>query len=556
MINIFKKSVEETYKVPRHEAAYRFEDEIGERAMRRTVNLDLNKNPFKSLSETFSFFDVDNSGHISKQEFAEAITRLDEKTISKNITTEVELDGNDMISFSAFSRFISHIRLDNYREKSHGAMPNQPHWTGKEKNWGNEGKIIRKEKVREPTQEEAKSSKWPKIQRLGGEKNIKEKIKEQKKLLENWPRDHDAHEKDESKYIIAMSAVKENSYIGFNSEEEPVSPESMPSKIRSWYKPKEWETSNEGEVSNGTTYDVLKYRTKVIPLTSPRGEQTHKSPFMTEDSDFRISNHVLSLAGVDSAREPRRVKNWEMKLLVEFQEKLLAEMFKLPKAMLKIVYCCFLFWVFGMIVIMFIYGVNMDRDAEVVPDVNIVAAGSSLCPAREVVSFGYTVNVDVSAKDAINFKGAQRIAEAVNSNFTRYGNDFLEGWKVLEFNFMPSNVPESCRFLVSSVTSWMVGTVFLPLFDYIFIAFVQACFSRNKRERWRSLIDQEEEFRNADIADYNPVDQSFFICFWPSALIKVLAEDSKMEGKCKLKISDDSVCDKIIQYFPKSMLCD
>jgi len=275
-----------------------------------------------------------------------------------------------------------------------------------------------------------------------------------------------------------------------------------------------------------------------------------------EDSDFWISNHVQSLAGVDTARESRRVKNWEIKLLVEFQEMLLVEIFKLPKAILKPVYCCFLLWVVGMIVIIFIFGVNMDSDAEVLPDVNIVAAGTSLCPAREVVSFGYTVNIGVSADDAINFKGAKRWADAMNSNFTRYGNDFQEWWTLPEFNFIPPDLPESYRFLVSSVTSWTIGTVFLPLFHYIVTALAQAYLHRNKRKRWRSLMNREEDFRYADIADYNPEDKTFFICLWPSALIKVLIEGSKMEREGKLKISGDSVWDKIVQYFPKGMLCD
>ena len=64
----------------------------------------------------------------------------------------------------------------------------------------------------------------------------------------------------------------------------------------------------------------------------------------------------------------------------------------------------------------------MDSDATDKPDEDIAAAGTSNCPVRKTVATEDELNVDVSADDALNLKGAQNTADAKNANFTRYGN--------------------------------------------------------------------------------------------------------------------------------------
>merc|ERR1719334_1918680 len=116
-----------------------------------------------------------------------------------------------------------------------------------------------------------------------------------------------------------------------------------------------------------------------------------------------------------------------------------------------------------MISIVFLWGVNMDSDAADKPAEEIAAAGTSNCPVRETVATGDALNVDVSADDALNLEGAQNTADAVNANFTRYGNVLPKWLTPPDFDFMPEDAPESYRFLVSAVTSWATGVVVFPL---------------------------------------------------------------------------------------------
>jgi len=280
----------------------------------------------------------------------------------------------------------------------------------------------------------------------------------------------------------------------------------------------------------------------------------HKSPFMMEESDFLISNRIADLARVESAGELRRLKNWELKILVEFQQMILEETFKMPKGLLKFAWCCFLFWVVGMISIIFVFGVNMDSDAEEKPDMDIAEAGTSFCSSREV-KLGYTLNVDVSADDAFNLEGAQNIADAANANFRRYGNEFPEWLTPPDFDFMPANAPESHRFLVSSLTSWATGTVILPLLYSIITAFLLALLHRNEAKRLSNLMAQEAVLRHADIIDYNLAEKTFLVCCWPSALIEILAEDTTKEGMCNLKIMKRSILEKIAGSIAKGLKC-
>jgi len=278
-----------------------------------------------------------------------------------------------------------------------------------------------------------------------------------------------------------------------------------------------------------------------------------KSPFMQEESDFWISNRVANLAAGDLERDLRRVKNWELKILVELQEELLAKTFKMPKSMLKFAWCCFVMWVVGMIGVIFVWGVNMDSDAADKPETDLVEAGTSSCPVRTTVATEAELNVDVSADDALNLEGAQNTADAVNANFTRYGNVLPKWLTPPDFDFMPEDAPESYRFLVSAVTSWATGVVVFPLHHNIITAFLLALVYRNEAERLRHLMDQKSYFRHTDIMDYGLPDQVFFICCWPDVLVKILAEETKEEDLLKLKLDTRSATDKILEAIAKKV---
>lgn len=206
-----------------------------------------------------------------------------------------------------------------------------------------------------------------------------------------------------------------------------------------------------------------------------------------------------------------------------------------------------------MIAIIFLWGVNMDSDAQDKPDEAIAAAGTSSCPVRKTVATGDALTVDVSADDALNLEGAKSTADAVNANFTRYGN-VLPAWLTPpDIDFMPKDAPESFRFLVSAVTSWASGTVILPLYHNIITAFLLALVYRNEAERLGQLMDQKVYFRHTDIMDYKLEDQVFFLCCWPDVLIKILAEKTKEEDQLKLKLDTRTLSDKILEMIAKKV---
>merc|ERR1719317_839231 len=172
----------------------------------------------------------------------------------------------------------------------------------------------------------------------------------------------------------------------------------------------------------------------------------------------------------------------------------------------------------------------MDSDAEVKPEPDILAAGTSNCPPRDTMGTGYSLNVDVSADDALNLEGANNTAYAENQNFTRYGNILPEWLTPPDFDFLPAGAEESVRFVLSSITSWGMATGVLPIFNYIITAFVLAFLSRNEGKRLRYLMDQEDNFKHADIKDFNLDDKTFFLCCWPSAMVKILSDEVKTKG--------------------------
>jgi len=316
-------------------------------------------------------------------------------------------------------------------------------------------------------------------------------------------------------------------------------------ETRDWYQTPDGNEELNSEVHLWKTWYGLNSMSKVVVSQCSIGAD--KSPFMKEESDFWISNRVSNLVQGGLDRNLRRVKNWELKLLVEFQEEILEKTFKMPKMMLKFAWCCFVIWIVGMIGIIFMWGVNMGSDAADKPEPDLVEAGTSNCPEREI-STGDTLVVDVSADDSLNLEGAQNTANAVNANFTRYGSVLPEWLTLPDFDFMPEDVPESYRFLASSLTSWATGVVIVPLFRNIIRAFLLTLLYRNEAERLRELMDQKSYFRHTDIMDYRFPDQVFFVCCWPDALVKILAEDTKEEDLLKLKLDTRSIIDKILEF--------
>jgi len=194
----------------------------------------------------------------------------------------------------------------------------------------------------------------------------------------------------------------------------------------------------------------------------------------------------------------------------------------------------------------------MDSDSEVKPSQNIVDAGTPFCNTRQIIGTGAILNADVSADDAFNLKGAQNKADVVNENFNRYGNIFPEWLTPPDVFVLPSNTPEANRFLISSVNSWALGTVILPLVYNIFTSFVLALLFRHEAKRLKHLTDQVTFLRDTDMMDYSLADKTFFICCWPAALIEILSEGSKLGGS-HLKISNLKKVERILDGIAKSI---
>merc|ERR1719233_1778438 len=117
---------------------------------------------------------------------------------------------------------------------------------------------------------------------------------------------------------------------------------------------------------------------------------------------------------------------------------------------------CFIAWLLFVIFLIFIFGVSMGNDETDYPTDELIEAATSGCDERQIAS-GDTLTVDVNARDAFNLYGARNIANETNSNFERYGRNTLR-W-VPDFDILPENVEEAYRFFVSSLSSWIIGTV-------------------------------------------------------------------------------------------------
>jgi len=300
------------------------------------------------------------------------------------------------------------------------------------------------------------------------------------------------------------------------------------------------ETVGEGE-SDETSRRVCRRTTK------------EKSDFMLQDSEFWISNRAVLMVGSDiSRRSLRKVKNWEMKILVEKQEEILRASFKMPKILFKFVWCCFVLWVIFTIGVIFVWGVNMDSDAADYPEDDLVDAATSHCDTRATTS-GEVLNVDVRADDDLNLKGAQNTADETNENFERYNSIDIFAW-IPDFDMLPEEVPESYRFVVSSVSSWMMGTVFLPVANMIITAFLLAIIYRKENGRLVDLLDKKDKLEHTIIEDFDLSDKLFLICCWPEALVDLLSSKFPDEEKIKLKIHNGPTFERVLELIAKNVV--
>jgi len=110
-----------------------------------------------------------------------------------------------------------------------------------------------------------------------------------------------------------------------------------------------------------------------------------------------------------------------------------------------------------------------------------------------------------------------------------------------DFDILPDNVGESYRFFAASLSSWIVGTVFLPIPMALAFAFILSIIYRNENERLKQLLLQAQDFHLANISDLKTNDQMFFICCWPEALIEILKSETLDGDKIKLKIRSNYI---------------
>jgi len=253
-----------------------------------------------------------------------------------------------------------------------------------------------------------------------------------------------------------------------------------------------------------------------------------------------------------SHRDLRKVKNWEMKILVETQEDILRRTFKMPKKLFKFVWCCFVLWVIFTIGVIFVWGVNMDSDATDYPEDDLVEAATSNCETRATMTEG-ELHVDVSADDALNLKGAENTADETNENFERYSNIDILAW-IPDLDILPETVPESYRFVTSSVFSWLTGTVFFPILHYIINTFLLAVIYRRENNRLIHLLQQKDKLVRTMIDDFDLDDKLFLICCWPDGLLDLLSNEFPDEEKIKLKIHKSPAFERVLETIAKHVV--
>jgi len=194
----------------------------------------------------------------------------------------------------------------------------------------------------------------------------------------------------------------------------------------------------------------------------------------------------------------------------------------------------------------------MDSDATDFPEDYLAEAGTSICDMRTTVT-GVELNVDVSADDAFNLQGATDTADRNNENFVRYSNINIFSW-IPDFNLLHEDVPESSRFVFSSLLSWITGTAILPIFNYMINSFLLAVIYRTENERMVKLLHHKDKLIHTSVEDYELGDQIFLICCWPEALVDILSSEIPVEEKLKLDIVDGGKVQKVVAFVATNLL--
>jgi len=194
----------------------------------------------------------------------------------------------------------------------------------------------------------------------------------------------------------------------------------------------------------------------------------------------------------------------------------------------------------------------MDSDATEYPDDDLVDAATSNCDTRTTTT-GEELDIDVSADDALNLRGAQNTADDKNENFERYNSIDIFAW-IPHVDFLPENLPESYRFVSSSVTSWIMGTVVIPIFHMIIITFLLAIIYRKENMRLVDLLRNKDKLGYTIIEDFDLEDKLFFICCWPEALLHLLVSEFPDEEKIKLKIHKSPTFERVLELIVKNIM--
>jgi len=188
----------------------------------------------------------------------------------------------------------------------------------------------------------------------------------------------------------------------------------------------------------------------------------------------------------------------------------------------------------------------MDSDATDYPEVDLIFAATSNCT-------GEVLDVDVSADDALNLKGAQNTAEETNENFERYNSIDILAW-IPDFDILPDEVPESYRFVTVSVASWLTATVFLPITIMVITTFLLAVIYRHEKERLLDLMNRKNNLDHTEIEDFDVEDKLFLICCWPEALLALLSSKFPGKEKIKLKIHKGPIFQRVLELILKKVV--
>jgi len=274
-----------------------------------------------------------------------------------------------------------------------------------------------------------------------------------------------------------------------------------------------------------------------------------RSVFNYAETEFWISNRIAPLIGQNINLTLRKIKKIEAIQLVEAQEFALKKSNMIPKLLFKATWVFCPAWFLFMIFVIFAWGVNMDSNASVVPNKELVRAARSNCPTRETYTAGASLSVDVHGLDLLNLQGAQYRANEKNKNFERYGNNLGFG----SFRLLSDDVSESYRFVVSSMASWMAGTILLPIGSYVVSATLLSVLFMKKNKKLKKNIAQEKTFHLAAASNLHEDDHVLLLSCWPEALLKILSENDNEEDDIKLNFVSGNWVEKFIDIVASNL---